>query len=197
MDTNIDEHDYKRLLRGILMHAMDDYVKLQHPKNRRKKYLREAFSTATDMFFDSEYMMLHIQNGDGSFVNLKEFLAEILGSGNLEVEKIKNHVINESRTFWETKMLSTVYIPDNIVYDGHVYSVTKVIDQEEPEIDFNQKTIKINPCSDNTENQENFIISLIKIVLYHQDLALSQEKITTIGKGVFKLLRMNACFITD
>jgi hypothetical protein len=56
----VDEHDYKRLLRAILVHAMDDYVKLQHPKNRRKKYLREAFSSAVDMFFDSEYSMLHL-----------------------------------------------------------------------------------------------------------------------------------------
>lgn len=194
---NVDEHDYRRLLRAILMHAMDDYVKLQHPKNRRKKYLREAFNTAVDMFFDSEYMMLHLQNGDGSFMSLKDFLGEVLGNQNLEIEKIKQHVISESRAFWETKMLSTVYIPDNVVFDGHVYSICKVEDLEEPEIDFDTKIIKINPDSDNTDNQENFIISLIKIILYHQEIALSQQKITAIGKGVFKLLRMNACFITD
>lgn len=179
------------------MHAMDDYVKLQHPKNRRKKYLREAFSTAVDMFFDSEYRMLHLQKGDGTFMSLKDFLGEIMANQNLDIENIKQHVINESRSFWETKMLSTVYIPDNVVFDGHVYAILKDEDSEEPEIDFQNKTIKINPDSDNTENQENFIICLVKIILYHEDIALSQQKITSIGKGIFKLLRMNACFITD
>lgn len=194
---NIDEQDYKKLLQNILMHAMDDYVKLQHPKNRRKKYLREAFSTAVDMFFDSEYRMLHLQKGDGTFMSLKDFLGEIMANQNLDIENIKQHVINESRSFWETKMLSTVYIPDNVVFDGHVYAILKDEDSEEPEIDFQNKTIKINPDSDNTENQENFIICLVKIILYHEDIALSQQKITSIGKGIFKLLRMNACFITD
>lgn len=194
---NIDEQDYKKLLRNILMHAMDDYVKLQHPKNRRKKYLREAFSTAVDMFFDSEYRMLHLQKGDGTFMSLKDFLGEIMANQNLDIENIKQHVIDESRSFWETKMLSTVYIPDNVVFDGHVYAILKDEDSEDPEIDFQNKTIKINPDSDNTENQENFIICLVKIILYHEDIALSQQKITSIGKGIFKLLRMNACFITD
>jgi hypothetical protein len=194
---NIDTQDYKKLLRNVLTHAMDDYVKLQHPKNRRKKYLREAFSTAVDMFFDSEYRMLHLQTGDGTFMSLKDFLGEIMANQNLDIENIKEHVIAESRSFWETKMLSTVYIPDNVVFDGHVYAILKDEDIEDPEIDFQKKTIKINPDSDNTENQENFIICLVKIILYHEDMALSQQKITSIGKGVFKLLRMNACFITD
>ena len=194
---NIDEHDYKRLLRAILMHAMDDYVKLQHPKNRRKKNLRDAFSTAVDMFFDSDYMMLHLQNGDGGFMSLRDFVAEVLGTNNIEIENLKQHIIDESRSFWETKMLSTVYIPDNVVFDGHVYSIQKLESIEDPEIDFDQKRIKINPDCQNTDNQEKFIISLIKIILYHEDLALSHQKINAIGKGVFKMLRMNACFITD
>ena len=71
---------------------MDDYIKLQHPKNRRKKYLREAFTNAVDMFFDSEYMMLHLQNGDGSFMSLEDFLKEALNTDRIDIEKLKKHL---------------------------------------------------------------------------------------------------------
>jgi hypothetical protein len=195
--VSVDISNYRRLLQAILMHAMDDYTKLQHPKNRRKKYLDKAFSSAVDMFFDSDYMMLHLQNGDGSFMSLKDFLMEALDTENVDVEKIKSHVVQNSRAFWETKMLNTVYIPDNIVYDGHAYRVIHSQDRSDPVIDFDEKCIFLNKDYKDSENQQKFILTLVRIVIYHEDIAVSQSKIETIGRGMFKLLRMNGCFISD
>ena len=176
---------------------MDDYIKLQHPKNRRKKYLREAFTNAVDMFFDSEYMMLHLQNGDGSFMSLEDFLKEALNTDRIDIEKLKKHVVKESRAFWETKLVNTIYIPDNVIYDGHVYATLHSEETEDPVLDLDRKTILLNKDHENSENQEKFITALVKIALYHEDIAISQAKIDSIGKSLFKLLRMNACFIGD
>ena len=176
---------------------MDDYIKLQHPKNRRKKYLREAFTNAVDMFFDSEYMMLHLQNGDGSFMSLEDFLKEALNTDRIDIEKLKKHVVKESRAFWETKLVNTIYIPDNVIYDGHVYATLHSEEEEDPVLDLDRKTILLNKDHENSENQEKFITALVKIALYHEDIAISQAKIDSIGKSLFKLLRMNACFIGD
>lgn len=192
-----DVGDYRKLLQAILKHAMDDYIKLQHPKNRRKKYLKEAFTNAVDMFFDSEYMMLHLQNGDGSFMSLEDFLKEALDTDRIDIQKLKEHVVAESRAFWETKLVNTIYIPDNVIYDGHVYRILHSGEAEEPILDLDSKTITLNKNHENSENQEKFIIYLLKIALYHEDIAISQNKISTIGKSIFKLLRMNACFISD
>jgi len=193
----IDPSDYRNLLQAILKQAMNDYTKLQHPKLRRKKYLEEAFSNAVDMFFDSDYMLLHLQNGDGSFMSLEDFLKEALNTDRINIEKLKEHVVKESRAFWETKLLNTIYIPDNIIYDGHVYGIMHSTECEDPILDLDSKTITLNKNHENSENQEKFLVSLIKVALYHEDIAISHSKIEKIGKSIFKLLRMNACFIGD
>ena len=40
------EDDYEKLLKIVLDAALVDFVKLQHPKNRNKKYLEEALDTS-------------------------------------------------------------------------------------------------------------------------------------------------------
>ena len=118
-----DSYDYKVLLNAILRQAIDDYIKLQHPKFRKKKYLQEAFDSAVDMFFDSEFKFLHVKDPEGNFLSLKDLISSILEDDRLQMDKMKNHVVNEARSFWETKMVNTLYIPDSFIYDGHVYAV--------------------------------------------------------------------------
>ena len=184
--------EYKTLLHAILRQAMDDYIKLQ-PKFRKKKYLQEAFESAVDMFFDSDFRMLHVKNDMGDEMSLKDMITFLLEDDMSDLEKIKAHVINEARTFWETKLVRTLYIPDSFIYDGHVYAVHHT-DSIDPEIEFETKTIILNKQSEDSENQERFLQTVLKIVFYHEDITMSQKNIDSLGKALFKMLRLNSCF---
>lgn len=190
---NFDPQDYKILLNAILRQAMDDYIKLQHPKLRRKKYLQEAFDNAVDMFFDSDFRLLSIQNDQGEHMSLKELLTEIMDDDRVKLNKLQEHLIKEARSFWETKIVNTLYIPDSFLYDGHVYSITHH-NNDVPEIDFHTKIIKIDKDHLATDNQEAFLQVALKIMLYHEDIPMSQKNISILGKGIFKMLRINGCF---
>ena len=192
-----DAHDWKILLNAILRQAIDDYVKLQHHKFRKKKYMQEAFDSAVDMFFDSEFKLLHLKNEEGDFMSLKDLISSILEDNRLEMDKMKEHVVTEARAFWETKMVNTIYIPESFIYDGHVYSVLHSEDEERPVIDFDLKTLTLNKKIQDSENQQRFVESAVKIVCYHEDLAISQKNLDKIGNGIFKMLRINSCFSGD
>ena len=191
-----DTYDWKILLNAILRQAVDDYVKLQHPKFRKKKYMQEAFDSAVDMFFDSEFRLLHLKNDDGEFMSLKEMITSILEDDRLEMDKMKEHVVNEARSFWETKLVNTIYIPESFIYDGHVYSVLHS-DEEDVAIDFDLKTITLNKNIKDSENQQRFVESAVKVICHHEDLTISRVNLDKVGKGVFKMLRINSCFSGD
>ena len=189
----VDTYDWKILLNAILRQAIDDYIKLQHPKFRKKKYLQEAFDSAVDMFFDSDFKFLHVQGPEGNFMSLKDLISSILEDDRLEMEKIKEHVIEEARAFWEIKMVNTLYIPDSFIYDGHVYAVHHS-EEEDVSIDLDAKIICLNKDIKDSENQQRFMEASVKIICYHEDITISQKNISQIGKGIFKMLRINSCF---
>ena len=191
-----DTDDWKVLLNAILRQAMDDYVKLQHPKFRKKKYMQEAFDSAVNMFFDSDFRFLHVKGEDGDYMCLQELVSSILNDNRLEMDKMKNHVVSEARAFWETKLINTIYIPESFIYDGHVYSVHHS-EQEDPELDLDLKTITLNKNIKDSENQQKFVESAVKVVCHHEDIAISQKNLDKIGKGIFKMLRINSCFSGD
>jgi hypothetical protein len=190
MKQNIEE--YKTLLHAILRQAIDDYVKLQHPKFRNKKYLQEAFDSAVQLFFDSEYRFLFIKNEDNEEMSLKNLITELLEDDRANIDNIKKHVINNARTFWETKLVRTLYIPDSFIYDGHVYIVHH-IDEPDPHIDFEKKEIFINKKED-SENELQFLQTALSVVFYHEDIASTQKKIDQLGRALFRMLKINSCF---
>ena len=194
MSPELAVEDYNTLLHAILRQAIDDYIKLQHPRYRRKKYLQEAFDNAVDMFFDKEFKMLYLHDDDGGEMSLKTFLTTLMNDDRIDITKIKEHVISEARAFWETKLVNTLYIPDSFVYDGHVYSVVHH-DDPDPRIDFEAKFIYVDKDSDNTDNQERFIQTALLVVFYHEEITLAGTKTSQIGKAIFKMLKMNSCFI--
>lgn len=189
-----DSEDYRRLLEAILRQAIDDYIKLQHPKFRTKKYLEEAFESAVDLFFDSEYRILNVKNESGEDMSLQDLVQEMMESDKDQIEKIKNYVIQEAKTYWETKLIQTIEIPNTIIFDGHVYTVFH--SEDEAEVDYDEKIIFCDR-SGSSEAQERFCQLLTEIVAYHEDLVVSQKALERLGKGVFRMLRMNSCFTGD
>jgi hypothetical protein len=196
-ETNapIDKQDLKRLMHAILKQAMDDYIKLQHPITRKKKYMQEAFDSAVHMFFDSEYSFMYVKDEEDNMMSLKDLVYELMGDDRVQVDKIKDHVINSARTFWENKFVNTIDIPDSLVFDGHVYSVYHTDDNDEANIDFKNKILTVNKGSSCSENQQQFIQMCMKIICYHEEYKISASVIDKLGNSVFKLMKMNSCFV--
>lgn len=192
-DEVIDQQDRQTLLWAILRQAMDDYIKLQHPRTRRKKYLEESFEHAVDMLFDSDYRMLYVKNEDGEDMALKDLVAEILNDDRTNLKQFKSKLIDDTLAFWETKQVHTLDIPSNLIFDGHVYSIQQHNDPE-PIIDFLNKIIYLNKDASDSENQEKFVIIALQVAAYHQDWSISKNALEQMGKAIFRLLRMNACF---
>jgi hypothetical protein len=184
--------DYRTLLYKILTQAMDDYIKLMHPRQRSRVYLQEALDAATDMFFDKKYEMLLVKDSHGEYLTLKTLIQEVLDDDTVNLERIKTHVIDKAHEYWQKKDLSALFIPDSFVYQGHIYSVFQT--DEDWSIDFSEKIIHIDKTN-STENQERFMQAVAQIIFYHADIPLAQSKLDQVGKGIFQALRMNACFL--
>jgi hypothetical protein len=192
-ETMFDGDDYRLLLFHVFRQALDDYVKLQHPKQRSRTYLQEALDAAVDMFFDSEYSMLSIEDPEGRPLTLKRMVQEMLDDDRVDLNLIKSHVVEQAYKHWENKTINVLFIPDSFVFQGHVYNVHHVED-EDWSIDFDEKIISIDKTS-STENQERFMQAVMQILFYHEDIPMARAKLDRLGKGLFQALRMNSCFI--
>ena len=191
-DERLDPEDYKTLLNAVLRQAIDDYIKLQHPKFRNKKYLKEAFTSAVELFFDKEYRFLYLKNEYDEDLNLKDLIAHLLNDNRSDLTLLQNHVIEEARVFWETKLIRTIYLPDNFIYGGHVYAVHHT-DSQEASIDYNKKIITLNKRND-SESEQEFIELAIGVCMHHEKKNMSQKEIEEIAKIVFRMLKINSCF---
>jgi hypothetical protein len=140
--------------------------------------------------------MLHLTNDMGEEMNLKDMITQLLDDDRANLDKMKSHVIEEARTFWETKLVKTLYIPKSFIYDGHVYAVEHT-EELDPKIDFEKKVITLNRKEEDSENQERFVLVALQVMLYHEDIGISQKNIETLGKALFRMLRINSCFTGD
>lgn len=193
----IDNYDLNKLMYSVLTHAMDDYVKLQHPKTRTKKYMQEAFNSAVDMFFDKEFCFEHFLDDEGKQISFKEFVSQLMSDDRIDLEKIKQRVINDAHSFWQNKFIYTIEIPESLIYNGHVYSVLHVEDNEDAFVDFDNKLILINKDSESSDNQELFMQLVLQVVSHHEDLKIPLVNMTKLGSALFRLLRMNSCFVGE
>jgi len=188
-----DLKDYKTLLLAILRQAIDDYIKLQHPKCRKKKYLTEAFQNAIDMFFDSDYKMLYLRNDDGVDMSVQDMLALLLKRETPDITKLRDYLVKEVMTFWDTKEINVIEIPETLQINGHVYHIYHT--DKTPKINFKNKTIKIDKDSDKTENQEQFMHQVVEIMLHHEEISLSKEHLKQLSSTWFRTLKLNNCFL--
>jgi hypothetical protein len=191
----IDNYDLNRLMHAILKQAMDDYVKLQHPIARRKKYMQEAFDSAVDMFFDSDFSFMYVKDEENKEIGLKELVYQLMSDDRVDVDKIKKHVVTDAQTFWQNKFVNTIDIPESLIYNGHVYSVLHIDDNDDAAVDFDQKIILLNKSTDCSDNQELFMQLCLQVVAYHEEFKIPAATMNKLGNSLFRLLRMNSCFV--
>ena len=173
--------DYKKIISAIIEQSIMEYIKLQHPKTRRKKYLMDTFANSIDIFFLPSYTFAHFFNSDGSNMNLHDLLIQITDTSSPDLEQMKKYLIDSAHKHWSLKYMPTLTIPDCLIYKGHVY----VIEHSEstPFVDHEVKSIKMNR-KQNLENEQIFVKILFKIIEEVDPEALPHE-------AFYEILKMN------
>lgn len=184
--------DFQKLMSAILRQAMDDYVKMQHPRRRRKKYEKEAFWSARDLLWKPEYL-LNINDPEGKAMDLEELAKAAADRENVKIESLQNYLLEESERYWSEKKLKTVNIPEDVVVSGHVYEVRH---QYGPlNIDYDEKIISINKTGPVAE--EEFMQAMLDLTCHHDEIKTSAKARKQLGKAIYRLMRINNCFVGD
>ena len=114
--------DYKRIMSAILRQAIDDYIKMQHPRYRRRKYEKEAFWSACNLLWDDNHI-LQIEDDEGNPMNLRALAKGAANRENVDLKKLRQYLLSESVIYWNEKKMKTVTIPEDIVVEGHAYQI--------------------------------------------------------------------------
>lgn len=180
--------DHRKLMSAILRQAMDDYVKMQHPRYRRRKYEREAFWSARDLLWDDQFE-LDITDEEGDPMTLRTLAMAASDRENVDLERLRSYLIEQSVTYWSEKKVKTVDIPEDVVIEGHAYSVEQAAS---PSICFDTKTIRLDKQGPTAEEQ--FMQLMIELSCHHGEIRTSAKARRELGKVLYRLLRINSCF---
>lgn len=187
-----DEHDWRILLSHILRQAIEDYVKLQHPTWRKKKYLHEAWLDAVEMLFNPDYRFSQIQNDDNKDMSLNDFLQSMMQVEYVDSKKLQEYAIKQAERYWEQKQVDTLAIPDHVLVSGNVYTLLHT-DTTDYSIDYDKKTIHLN--REPTEiNQRTLMAASLELVCFHSDISIAKIKRQELQVALFDLLKINNTF---
>lgn len=188
------KEDYQKLMSAVLRQAIDDYVKLQHPKHRQRKYEKEAFITAVDLFWDEEYL-LAILDDESKFHTLKTLCMAASGRENIEIKNLRQAIVAQSKEYWKNKAMNTITIPEQITVAGHVYSVVDNSNEIEFYIDYDNKLIGLDLESDSA--QQTFMKAVVDLTCYHDEIKTSAVARSQLSKALFQMFKVNNCFTGD
>lgn len=188
------ETAYETLAQKVFMSALQDVVRLQHPKARRSRELREAYSSAVDMIFDDSFRF-HDKwlNEEEEPMSLSDFVKVASGRGNVDLDKLRMFVTEAAESYWQKEDLCPVKIPLFLNIDSHVYHVL-VAEVAEPTVEEETMTIWI-PVQQSPKLAEDFLILTTELLLATQETqTCPKAQAKQLGKSLFRLLRNNDCF---
>jgi hypothetical protein len=193
----MDHVDWRNLLLGILRQAIDDYIKLQHPITRRKKYLQEAYLTAIAFLFDNDYELANVFDGYNNTMSVEAMVKEILESEKVNLEQMKEYAIKETIQYWTEKDMQIFdHIPESINICGKVYEVlhedVKFTDNSLPPVDTEEKIIRINKDGKRAEVQ--LLEAVFVALCLELDVGMTNIELKELAKYFHLLLKMNNCF---
>jgi hypothetical protein len=183
--------EYKAILKAIIDNGIIDYVKLQHPNNRKKRYLQEAFVTSVAMFFDKSYVLGIASKVDGTILNLESALQIVMDGQLPSVKKAQEHVISESIEYWYEKHFQNLLIPKNITIAGKVYFVFYE-ETETPYINKEKHLLVLNKKSKTVDRE--FTNLCLNLILEELEIDLSNYDLENFNKLFYLFLKVNGCF---
>lgn len=186
------EDDYAKLIKIVLDAALVDYIKLQHPLNRNKKYLEEALETSVQLFFDKDFRFEHFYDRENP--NQKYSLIDVMmlltNTRKISMQKIQQHVVDESISYWWEKNFHDIKIPQNIVLAGKVFKIINAPKLEK--IDYENNTLSF-PVK-KTGSDRVFFKLCFQVILKESEIQLSDDQFEKIYKIFYLFLKINDAF---
>jgi hypothetical protein len=185
--------DYEKLLKVVLDAALVDFIKLQHPRNRTKKYLEEALDTSVELFFDPDFRFEYFFNQDdpNEKYSLKEALIRLLKTRNISMTKVKNHVVNESISYWWEKNFHDIKVPTKVNLAGKVFYI---VNSKQERIDYENNKLYF-ACKKEAADRVYFKLCL-KVLIKESNLDFTDEQLELFYKYFYLFLKINDAFPT-
>lgn len=187
-DTN---DDYNTLIKAVLSAAAVDYTKLQHKKNRDKKYLEQSFLVSVQLFFDKDFRFGSFTDPDDEekHLSLFDLLKILLQTNNVNLDQVKDFVKQDSITYWWTKNFHDMNIPDTVTIAGNVYIVAN---SKKHYVDFEENIIYLPKKSKGSDRK--FYSICLDIMLKECNIDLPKNKQEEFFKILYLFLKINSAF---
>ena len=182
--------DYRQLIKAVIENGITDYVKLQHPLNRSKKYLEEGFLSSIRMFFDEDFRFQAFTSfKDDSPLCTKDLLSIMIGSNDASIQKAQDHVISESINYWWEKNFNDFKVPSKCVIAGKVWFVRN---SDKLYINYDKNQIFLPVKSQG--NDRLFTKACLEILLNEASIELQAEQFENFYKLFYLFLKVNDTF---
>lgn len=191
-DDPVEPEDLNKLAQQVFRQTLEDYLHLQHPNTRTKKYIHEAYLSAVDMFWDPEYRLDAFTDENSEPLTLIKFMKLSADRENLDIHALRKYLMTETESFWKDKMTDTIAIPDTMIVCATPYDVSHIAESGF-RIDYDERMLYINRKPSEVNNQE-FLNALIEIICYHHDLRISKVNQRILGTAMYEILKINNSF---
>ena len=185
-----NDPDYRFLINAVIENAIVDYTKLQHPLNRNKKYLNEGFISSVQMFFDDEFTFDAFRSMESNEpLDIKDMLSIMTNSTDIDINKTKQFVIDESINYWWTKNFHDIKVPSKLIIYGKTWFVHNA---QKDHIDFQKNRLYL-PIKSNKADRIFFKL-VLNIFLKEADITLSKKDFNQLHKIFYLFLKVNNAF---
>ena len=180
--------DYKKLIKAVIDHTITDYIKYQHPLNRKTKTQKKDFVSALKVFFDPTWEFQHFYNPEtGLNMSTQDMLACILNGAEVSMSKAQNHVIQQSVDYWWSKHFYDLEIPEIIVISGIVWNIMNSPKNEY--IDWDNQRIYLPLRKKGSDRK--YLTLVLQILLKESEVTMTQEEFQRFHKLFYLFLKVN------
>jgi len=182
----------------ILSQARDDYIKLMHPKRRRKRHLAIAWVSAISCIFDNDYLAAALSNEWDKPMSLEDLAKAATDRENVDIEHFRAETRRAAKDYWSEYKLKTIDIPKNITVCSYVYSVETLYQHDDPGycVDYDLQHITILGIGVD-DIEQAFCQAVAEIIAYHTEIRISKKARMQLTDEWYETLRVNNCFNGD
>ena len=184
------EEDYRKIIRAVFDSAVVDYTKLQHSKNRNKKFLQQSFSDCIAMFFDTNFTFQNFQSLENENINLsfENLIKYYLKKNTIDMNDIHDHIAKQSMDYWWTKNFHDLQVPETITIAGIVYTI--VNSPNNSYVDYENK--RIYCPTKNLGSDRAFFHICLKLILESSQITLTESQLDSVFKIFYLFLKINS-----
>ena len=182
------EIDFYKLLSAIADTSAVNYTKLQHPKNRTKKYHIEDLANSVEIFFNPEYLFEHLKSPPyfEERMSGSEFLTLVNNGSKPDYQSIQQTVVSNAVDYWWKKKFHSLPIIKVFSVCGYVWTSHE---SSSSKIDFLTRKIYHKKNDD-----KFFYTSILDIFEYYLKLELTKNQNKLLKKHFYLFLKINSAF---